>query len=88
MKRVKSYNENTNTWQDIALGSTGPQGPAGEPGKDPLYRGETAPEDTSLLWLVDAPSDNGVLSSSITRIEVVNEYPSVEEDGVLYIKTI
>ena len=52
---------------------------------------DTAPENTSALWVVEE-EDSGnvgkdvVTSNSVNRIEIVDEYPETLEENVLYIK--
>jgi hypothetical protein len=58
----------------------GPQGEKGEDGDPLTYADLTAANKADLTRGFITCSDN------ITRIEVVTEYPDVEEEGVLYIK--
>ena len=62
------------------MGPQGDKGEKGEDGKSLTYADLTAANKADLTRGFITCSDN------ITRIEVVNEYPDVEEAGVLYIK--
>ena len=63
-------------------GIQGPQGPQGEQGPqgDSLAYADLTDEDKADL------TQGFITCSDITRIEIVTTYPSIEEDGVLYIK--
>lgn len=68
-------------------GLTGEPGPQGEPGESPLVYGDTAPEDTTKIWVTEDDSvEQIVYSNDISRIVVVTEYPEVQEPDVLYVK--
>lgn len=63
-------------------GIQGPQGPQGEQGPqgDSLTYADLTDEDKADL------TQGFITCSDITRIEIVTTYPSIEENGVLYIK--
>lgn len=71
-------------------GDTGATGSAGKDGKDgesPFVYGDIAPTDTTKIWVTeDEDVEQIVYSDDIRKIIVVDEYPEVQEQGVLYIK--
>lgn len=78
------------TWLD--LGNTGTEEDfinslKGKDGESCYHTGEEAPTDTSKLWIVEEEDSNEeiVLSTTINKIEVVNEYPETRDPKTLYI---
>jgi hypothetical protein len=57
-------------------GIEGPQGPQGEP----FTYEDLTPEQRAEI------TEGFITSSNITRIEIVTQYPTTEENGVLYIR--
>lgn len=59
----------------------------GKDGESCYYEGEEPPTDTSKLWIVEEEDSNEeiVLSTTINKIEVVNEYPETRDPKTLYV---
>lgn len=75
-------------------GKEGPQGPAGADGKTPVKgKDYFTEEDIASLNIPknteDLNNNSGFIKcTQIKKIEIVEEYPSVEEQGVLYLKVV
>ena len=75
-----AFDELTDSQRESLRGEIGPQGPIGPVGPPLTYDDLTAENKADLTQGFVTCSDNFV------RIEIVTEYPEVEELGVLYIK--
>lgn len=68
-------------------GDKGDKGDTGADGESPFVYSETAPEDTTKIWIAeDEDVEQIVYSDEIRKIIVVTEFPEVQEDDVLYVK--
>lgn len=75
-------------------GQDGQQGPAGVDGKTPVKGVDYfTEEDINSLNIPkktsDLTNDSGFITSTqVKKIEIVTDYPKVEEEGVLYMKVV
>ena len=61
----------------------------GETGESPFVFGDTAPEDTTKIWITEEGDvEQIVYSNDIRKIIVVEEYPATMETDILYIKVL
>lgn len=91
-----TFEELTNEQKELLRGPQGIQGPKGDKGdkgdtgadgESPFVYSETAPEDTTKIWIAeDEDVEQIVYSDEIRKIIVVTEFPEVQEDDVLYVK--